>query len=151
MQWTNPMAPSECKNQGIVVQRVLQDGITITVKNCKRNPLVVQFIHREQKLLNEKLEAGAYERSIDCKTKRSLALTTDDTSPAWHLDGTPYYNSYRKDCRSKQSRFDDHLRCAQLRWILSEEIQVLASDVRFLCFVRRRSGSANPLEANIGS
>ena len=98
MQWTNPVAPSECKKDGIVVQRVLQDGITITVKNCKQNPLVVQFIHREQKLLNEKLEAGEYQRSIDCKTNRSLALTTDDTSPAWHLDGTPYYNSYRKDC-----------------------------------------------------
>jgi len=100
MQWTNAIAPSDCNEPG--VPHVLQDGITITVKNCKRNPRVVQFIHREQKLLSETLEEGQYERSTGCTTPPRLLSLTDDRGTAWYPDGTPYYNSYRMDCDAKK-------------------------------------------------
>jgi hypothetical protein len=96
MQWTNAIPPSDCNNAG--VPQVLQDGIAITVKNCKQNPRVVQFIHREQRLHDGTLEPGQYERSTGCTTPPRLMPLTDDRGPAWHPDGTPYYNSYRMDC-----------------------------------------------------
>jgi hypothetical protein len=100
MLWTNAIPPSDCNNPG--VPHVFQDGITITVKNCKQNPRVVQFIHREQKLRDGKLEAGQYERSTGCTTPPHLLSLSDDRGPAWYPDGTPYYNSYRMDCDPKK-------------------------------------------------
>jgi hypothetical protein len=103
MQWTNAGAPKDCGEPGIPLTMVLNDGITITVKNCKQNPRIVQFISREQRkrvagLPNGELEAGTYPKSTGCSTPPiPLSLATEN-DPAWHVDGTPYYNSYRMDC-----------------------------------------------------
>ena len=103
MQWTNAGAPKDCGEPGIPLTMVLNDGITITVKNCKQNPRIVQFISREQRkrvagLPNGELEAGTYPKSTGCSTPPiPLSLATEN-DPAWHVDGTPYYNGYRMDC-----------------------------------------------------
>jgi hypothetical protein len=102
MRWTNPVAPA-CKDANVVVQANLDDGIAITVKNCKMNPRVVQFIQREKKLREGGLEPGQYERSTGCETKPQMLDLSDDRGPAWQQDGTPYYNSYRMDCDPKKA------------------------------------------------
>lgn len=100
IQWTNAIPPGSCsRSGGAGVPMVLHDGITITVKNCPKDPRVVQFISREKKLrIEKKLEPGQYERDTGCGTPKLLLSLTDETGENWHPDGTPYYNSYRMDC-----------------------------------------------------
>lgn len=89
MIWTNAINP--CTDQ----EGPIPDMILITVRNCKQNPRVVQFIRREEKFLSGELKTGTYPKSSAACGDPPLQLSLN----AWHTDGTPYYTGgYRKLC-----------------------------------------------------
>lgn len=98
MKWTN---------QPTVGRKTdLDDGILITVKNCKRNPQVVQFISREQKLANGTWQGGP----LGVGATAQYCLTTNNEDPDWHTDTSakpsPYYYGKQLHCDGTLKTFD---------------------------------------------
>jgi hypothetical protein len=91
--------------------KIYEDGIAITV-DCKQNPRLVQFIHREQVLKDGTLEGGQQYLTDpgDCINKPKYCRTTTPGEPAWHTDRfagpSPYYGHYWTDCDSTTTYYD---------------------------------------------
>lgn len=109
VSWTNPspVCGSEITDQALTA---LADGIAITAK-CTQKPQVVQFVHREQVLVDGTLEGGPQELTTPtCKNEFKYCRTTNPAQPQWRTDTSakldPYYGGYRINCDKSLTAFD---------------------------------------------